>query len=141
MCEQMTFLRRDTAENSGRKGLCINSLSSLYHHLCSTERCQLQSHGHGAHFHTQSYKECSSFITNENQVIQAEVGVDLREAGTLGKHRTLSMSLGKLASGNSKVTPNVHMGNCTEILNWFWKRNLAFHCFPTSSVRFSERRC
>lgn len=77
---------------------------------------------------------------NENQIIQAELGaeglvintskLDLREPETLGKTTRFVNFQGRLASDNSKVTPNVAMGNYTELLSSGSRRRRDDGCLP-----------
>lgn len=56
--------------------------------------------------------------------------LDLREAETLGTKRRILTISGRLASVNSKVTPNVAMGNYKEILNDGSRRGSLTGCLP-----------
>lgn len=109
------------------------ALTVSHHSPTNGREASCKSHDHGAHFQTHSLSLVfTSFRTmlgptKENQIVQEELvaGVPVMQTFTLDPTRARNppgnsafcQFPGRLASDNSKVTPNVAKGNYTEIVN------------------------
>ena len=72
---------------------------------------------------------------NENQIIQAELGAEYLQTGSQRTRNSWKTTRfvnfqGRLASDNSKVTPNVAMGNYTELPSSGSRRGSDDGCLP-----------